>query len=280
MASNYLNFRLPMLCFALTGFSASVMAGPIAGVGVRLWGDSLISIDNVTPVAGVTTQTISNTESVSGTNLTYSYGATGTATNALLSTFATASLTSGGTTFAGSVPNLTPSHYAYALATAGFLDNLNITAPGQSGAGFLYLTFQVNGTSVSSDPLVDAHGQVGVQSPGGNSFLNLGTGTFSANLAPISFQFGSAFNMLYFLSSTVKFNMASPLAGANGTADFSHTSLFPTLLVRNANGDLLNSYSVLSQQGITYDATVPEPATATLAVVGLIALAWTKRRQR
>lgn len=269
--------RALLLCALVAGISIPGLAGPIAGIGIRLWGDSLISVDNFTPVAGVTTQSISSSESVSGTNLTYNYSATGLATNSFLSTYSTANLVSGGTTFGGSVPNLTPSHYAYALATAGFLDNLNITSPGQSGTGFLYLTFHVDGTSSSTSGLVDAHGQIGAQSAGGNPFVNLGSGTFNATLDPITFQFGTSFNLLYFLSSTVKFNTASPLDGLGGTADYSHTALFPTVEIRNANGAVLSAYTVGSQQGISYLQTVPEPSTFALAFAGLLLAGFTRR---
>ena len=72
------------------------------------------------------------------------------------------------------------------------------------------------------------------------------------------------FDILFYLSSDVKFNMASPVDGAGGTADLSHTASFPTLLITDTANTPIYEFLVTSQQVQTYAAATPEPETAVL----------------
>ncbi|MBZ5725052.1 MAG: PEP-CTERM sorting domain-containing protein [Acidobacteriia bacterium] len=184
-------------------------------------------------------------------------------------------------------------------AHGGFTDNLTVNGP--AGSGFVQFVLDLTGSisfsggiPVMTDPNVAESGTNNLLAM---AFLDLtdysadqdwsqvviGSGSVTTPMVPV--QFGTELSFRLVLGSSAQMIGGNFPAPASGTVDvnFGNTAHITSVRVFDANGAPISSgFSFASTSGYDYslaaESAVPEPATWTLLVVGLLGFVGSRRR--
>jgi len=213
---------------------------------------------------------------VGGTSATVNYDAYGLATYGSLGAYATGSITPG-TATSGSIPayiNIASVGYFTDSFTINAIDECGPSPCPASGSGTIELQFLVDGTGSGPYGACMSY-QLG-SSPNGLNCTPIANEFFAnaglATSGPIAITFGQPTTLTIGL---IAFGHISDYTDTSGgfTVDLSHTASLGGFVVDDSVGNQLSNFTVTSGSGTSYpDTTLPEPSTAALMTLGLIAM--------